>query len=456
VFNTQHVAFDDEYIAERYIPEEGTGRLFYPNTFTGKGDGPPRMFRGKLLSPPKGRHWAMTQENIDALEKQNRFYYTKNGIPYYKSYLDEDPGKPVQNLWTDFRMTKSGAERLGFETQKPEALLERIISASSNPNDLVADFFGGSGTTFAVAERLGRRWIGCDFGKVAIQVTRSRLVQMGAKPFLVENIGNYQREMIYLAGARIGEIQRVVLKLYGATPHPQHRDLGTKQGEDLQQELVFVGYPDRPVTAKKVEDLARLAEKLDGKGYKRLVVLGWDYDYNYSTELENRQRNAKPPIKTQIESRTIPPEIYEYLKQAKDDADIEKLAGKIHFHEKPYLKLKPPQVKAAQDGQVEITIALERYVIYDWPVESDVQREELLKILAKNFAALIDYWAVDWDYDGATFKSAWQAIRGNGRKISVVPTQATQTLPKGKRTVAVRVVDVFGNDASAILTVEGK
>jgi|CZKV01.1.fsa_nt_gi adenine-specific DNA-methyltransferase len=140
VFNTQHVPFDDEYIEERYMPEEGTGRLFYPNTFTGKGEGPPRIFRGKLLTPPKGRHWAMTQENIDTLEKQKRFYYTKNGTPYYKSYLDEDPGKPVQNLWTDCRMTKSGVERLGFETQKPEKLLERIIKTSSNPNDLVADF----------------------------------------------------------------------------------------------------------------------------------------------------------------------------------------------------------------------------------------------------------------------------------------------------------------------------
>jgi hypothetical protein len=80
----------------------------------------------------------------------------------------------------------------------------------------------------------------------------------------------------------------------------------------------------------------------------------------------------------------------------------------------------------------------------------------LLRLVKENFAALIDYWAVDWDYDGATFKSEWQAIRGNGKRISIVPVEATQTLPKRKRTIAVRVVDVFGNDASATLEVEGK
>jgi DNA modification methylase len=379
--------------------------------------------------------------------------HSKNKLRRVDEILAE--GKAVSDVWQIGIISSSSGERVDYPTQKPEALLERIIKTSSNPDDLVADFFGGSGTTAAVAEKLGRRWITCDFGKVAIQVIRARLVELGAKPFLIENIGNYQREMIYLSGGKIGEMQRIVLKLFGATPHPQHRDLGTKPGEDSQQELIFVGYPDRPVTARKIEELARLAEKLDGAGYRRLVILGWDYDYNYSTELDNRLKHAQPPIKTKIESRTIPPEIYDYLKKAKDEADVEKLASKIHFHEKPYLKMKTPKIQAAKDD-VQITVGIERYVLFDFPVEKDEQREELLRLVKENFAALIDYWAVDWDYDGATFKSEWQAIRGNGKRISIVPVEAAQTLPKGKRTIAVRVVDVFGNDASATIEVESK
>jgi adenine-specific DNA-methyltransferase len=395
---------------------------------------------------------------MERMEREGRIEFPKKpgGRLMRRQFLDEWKGKPIQSLWDDIPPVNSQAkERVGFETQKPEALIKRILETASNPNDLVADFFGGSGTTGTVAEKMGRRWISCDFGKVAIQVTRARLVELGAKPFLIENIGNYQREMIYLSGGKIGEMQRIILKLFGATPHPQHRDLGTKPGEDSQQELIFVGYPDRPVTARKIEELARLAERLDGAGYRRLVILGWDYDYNYSTELDNRLKHAQPPIKTKIETRTIPPEIYDYLKKAKDEADIEKLAGKIHFHEKPYLKLSLPKIKPDESG-VQITVGIERYVLFDFPVEKDEQREELLRLVKENFAALIDYWAVDWDYDGATFKSEWQAIRGNGKRISIVPVEAAQTLPKGKRTIAVRVVDVFGNDASATIEVEGK
>ena len=109
-------------------------------------------------------------------------------------------------------------ENLNFKTQKPEALAERILRACSKEGDLVADFFSGSGTFSAVAERLGRRWLGCELGKLGIQLARGRLVEMDAKPFLIENIGNYQREMIYLAGTRIHEMMAIVLKLYGATP----------------------------------------------------------------------------------------------------------------------------------------------------------------------------------------------------------------------------------------------
>jgi adenine-specific DNA-methyltransferase len=110
---------------------------------------------------------------------------------------------------------------------------------------------------------------------VAIQITRNRLVQMDSRPFLIGNIGNYQRQFIYLTGSRIYEIQPIILKLYGSTPRKDHPDLGTRKTDQLD-ELVYIIYPDRPVTAKKVEELEALAETLDGRDYPQLVILGWD------------------------------------------------------------------------------------------------------------------------------------------------------------------------------------
>jgi adenine-specific DNA-methyltransferase len=301
---------------------------------------------------------------------------------------------------------------------------------------------------------MGRRWITSDLGKVGIQVTRGRLVQQDSKPFLIENIGNYQREMIYLTGGRIGEMQRIILKLYGATPHPNYKDLGSRKAEDGVTELVYVGYPDRPTTARKVEELARSAETLDGNGYKRLIVLAWDYDYNYDEAWDSRLAASKKPMKVDVQKRLIPPDVYDYLRKAKDEAEIEKLADKIQFHEKPYLKLAKPKTGKKGGGKREVTIGIERYVLFDLPVP-EKDREKLRELVKENFAVLIDYWAVDWNYDGVTFKSQWQAIRGNGKKAKVVPTSVTESLDADKTyNVAVRVVDVFGNDAAGSVTVE--
>ncbi|OYP57675.1 site-specific DNA-methyltransferase [Prevotella sp. P5-92] len=162
--------------------EEGTGRKFYPGPITAPGSGPSRIFRGKELLPPAGRHWSYSQENIDELERQNRIYYSSTGTPYLKEYEDEyvEQGRRVQSIWDDILPSKTGNELVDYATQKPEALLERIIKASSNEGMLVADFFGGSGVTAAVANRLGRRFIHNDIGINSIQTARDRLVSAGA------------------------------------------------------------------------------------------------------------------------------------------------------------------------------------------------------------------------------------------------------------------------------------
>ena len=530
-----------------------------------------------------------SSNNTFGRKHQNIFFYSKNDTAYFDldsvrveynpetiaraqrgeaRYQNIDPdelnekGKNPGDVWDDiFPVQGNSIQNTGYNTQKPEKLFERIIQASSREDDLIADFFAGSGTTLAVAEKLNRRWIGCELGKVGIQVARARLVEQKSKPFLIENIGNYQREMIYFGGARIYEMQKIILKLYGAEPMANRKDLGVRlpaprrpnylvyaircdndsiyigQTSDLfrrweehrkgrarwtaahkpieiihheefatreeaeererwlktgfgrkwikrelqadrlkkwdheaarragqnidgipapqaGRELVYCGYPDRAVAAHKVEDLAIEATTLDGAGYKRLVILAWDYEYNYDELLQTRIKAAGKDLKTEIISRQIPPDIYEYLKQAKSEEDIERLSDKVKFLEKPYLRLRKAEVK----GNL-VTIGIEKYVLYDFPLGSgkkaDEDREQLLHLVKDNFAVLIDYWAVDWDYDGLTFKSQWQDLRGLGRKTKIVTTEKDHIYEKaGKHTIAVRVVDIFGNDATATIEVK--
>jgi DNA modification methylase len=176
-WNTIYQEYEQGYIDQYYRYKDPDGRRFMSADLTGAGAGPPRYFgeRG-LISPPDGRHWMYDQEGIDRLLAENRIYWTRNGIPRLKAYLDEAKGMPAQDVWTDIEALRSWhKERLGYPTQKPEALLERIIGASSNEGDLVLDPFCGCGTTIAVAERLNRRWIGIDITYLAISLMKTRL-----------------------------------------------------------------------------------------------------------------------------------------------------------------------------------------------------------------------------------------------------------------------------------------
>jgi len=413
-------------------------------------------------------------------EHQNIYWWTKSDewkfnendirIPYHETTAakfesegtgfggkehDFSKGKIPEDWWNDIPIVKRiRTEIVDYDTQKPKKLLSRIILASSDKNDLVADFFAGSGTTLSVAEELGRRWIGCELGKVGIQVMRGRLVEEKSNPFLIENIGNYQREMIYLGGGRIYEMQKIILKLYGAEPMANRKDLGVRKDENGNLELVYCGYPDRSVAAHKVEDLAIEAQTLDGAGYKRLVILAWDYEYNFDELLETRKKASGKDLKVEIVPRQIPSDIYEYLKQVRSEDEIEKLSEKIKFFEKPYLKVKKPEIKGNA-----VVVGIDNYVLYDFPLGSgksaDESRDELIHLVKDNFAILIDYWAIDWDYDGKIFKSQWQDFRGNGRKAKIVATKKEYQYEKsGKHTIAIRVVDIFGNDATAIIDVK--
>ena len=203
---------------------------------TRRGDsGKPIFIEGERIDPPAGRHWAVglqsgetVQQAADRLIQEKRINYQPGKMPRYKLYLDEMLGVPLQSIWTDVLPVQAQSlERLNYATQKPEALLERIIQASSNEGDLVADFFCGSGTTGAVAERLGRKWLMADLGRFAIHTTRKRMIELQRKQhndgkpyraFDVYNLGRYERQwwqQELLQGADT-EHRRIILEFFKA------------------------------------------------------------------------------------------------------------------------------------------------------------------------------------------------------------------------------------------------
>ena len=176
IWNTVYVPYDREYIESVYRYEEESGRRYQTQPLhAAKAGGDTRYeWKGKL--PPPGRYWAFSKENMEKLDAEGRIAYSSTGTPRYKIYLDESPGKPLQDIWDDIAAVHvRPKERLGYPTQKPEALLERIISASSNEGDVVLDPFCGCGTAVAAAHKLGRQWLGIDITHLAVALMKNRL-----------------------------------------------------------------------------------------------------------------------------------------------------------------------------------------------------------------------------------------------------------------------------------------
>lgn len=183
IWNKQHTEYSAEYIDNFYRYQDSDGRRFTTSDLTAAGTrrGSSGMPWRGIDPAARGNHWKFTVEKLEELDKEARIYWPQkeDGMPRYKRYLDEMPGTALQSIWTDINpISAHSTERAGYITQKPETLLERIIKSSSNPDDIILDVFGGSGTTSAVAEKLGRRWITCDFGKHAIYTMQKRILRI--------------------------------------------------------------------------------------------------------------------------------------------------------------------------------------------------------------------------------------------------------------------------------------
>jgi DNA modification methylase len=232
LWNTIHMEYDQAYIESHYRHvEEETARRYRKGDLTAAKPGGDTLYDWKGVRPYKGRYWAFSKENMEAFEREGRLVYTKSGMPEYKRYLDEMPGVSLQDVWSDIAPINSqAAERLGYPTQKPLALLERIISASSNEGDVVLDPFCGCGTAVIAAEKLKRHWLGIDITHLAITLIKNRLLDSFGEEALPVVVGEpvSAPDAEALAAQDPWQFQWWALGLVGARPveHKKGADRG--------------------------------------------------------------------------------------------------------------------------------------------------------------------------------------------------------------------------------------
>ena len=175
-WNTVYTPYDSDYVERIYRYMDTEGRRYQTQPLHARKPGGDTLYEWNGKYPPPGRYWAFSKENMQRLEDEGRIVYSRNGVPRYKIYLDESSGRPLQDIWDDITpVHQSPTERLGYATQKPLALLERIVQASSNEGDVVLDPFCGCGTAIAAAHKLNRQWIGIDITHLAVALMKNRL-----------------------------------------------------------------------------------------------------------------------------------------------------------------------------------------------------------------------------------------------------------------------------------------
>ena len=402
---------------------------------------PERKVFGKIFHPPAGKHFKFSQDKMDVMADAGKIRLNeKSGRPEY--WVEPTDEVVIDSDWTDI---PGYAFSTGYPTENAEPLLNRAIRACSSEGSLVLDCFCGSGTTAAVAEKLNRRWIACDLGRFAIHTTRKRLLGIpGVKPFVVQNLGKYERQQWQVAEfptngkdrlaeqkEREANYRKFILELYHATPVSGHVWLhGLKAGR-----MVHVGAVDAPVTRADVNAIAAEVWKAAGKGANSpekpaVDVLGWEF----ALELNETAKEIAAQARVDAAFKKIPREVLE--KKAVEQGDV-------HFFELGALKVESKIKKR------EVTLSLSDFVI---PLD-DVPAE--VRGAIKHWSQMVDYWAVDWDYKDDTFHNQWQSYRT--RKNPKLELTVKREYPEpGEYNVVVKVIDILGNDTTKTLTVEIK
>lgn len=512
IYNPVYKPYEESYLESHYNQTDENGRVFRWDNATAAGEGPARLFFGELLSPPPGTHWRWTQENIDKLIKEGRIALTSKGKPQYKRFLDEMPGRVVQSIWSDIPPVNSQAvESLGYPTQKPEPLIERILQTSSNRGDLVADFFCGSGTTAAVAEKLGRRWIASDLGKFAIHTTRKRMIGVQRelktkgkdyRAFEILNLGKYERQHYIGVNPNLRQAEQqkqlaekeaqfvdLILRAYRAERTTGFQSFHGKKGG----RLVSVGPVNLPVTRLYVEEIILECRQ---KHITKVDILGFEYEMGLFPNLLDEARSKG----IDIAPKYIPAEVF-------DKRAVEK--NQVVFHDVAAIEVKPHVKK--NTVAVELTdfsvfysqdsIAAAESSLKEKSSKIVVEKGQIVKVikdkngivtraqLTKHWTDWIDYWSVDFDFESKreiirvtvmaaeqasitgmeppqmqleeyeevwtgdyVFENEWQSFRTKkDRKLELM--SVFHECASGRRKIAVKVVDIFGNDTMTIVDV---
>ena len=352
-----------------------------------------------------------------------------------RDYLRE--GYPPEDWWIIDIVNQAAIERVDYATQKPEAILEKIIKASSNEGDIILDCFCGSGTTSATAEKLNRRWIACDLGRFAIHTTRKRLLGIeNVKPFIVQNLGKYERQQWMLSEFdnpedRIHQekaYKHFIIELYHAKPLIGYSWIhGSKAGR-----MVHIGSVDAPVAVEDIKSTIKEFWQLIGKEKSAqtngIDFLGWDFAFNIN---ETAQQFAAEN-KVDVTFKKIPREVLE--KKAVEQGDIK-------FYELASLSIN------TKVENKKLSVILDNFIIPPDDVPQEIQGK------ITHWSQWIDYWAVDWNYRDDTFHNEWQSYRTKQNpKIDLTVGHIYDKT--GKYTVLVKVIDILGNDTTKVLHID--
>ncbi|MDO8591668.1 MAG: site-specific DNA-methyltransferase [bacterium] len=498
-FSNQYNELDEKYIKSHY-KKDGQGKLYRTVSLLQKGQGPARNFGDKVLSPPSGRHWIWSQERINQAIADGLIRFTSSGNPEKIQYLDQIEGDIVDDLWIDiFPINSQAKESEGYPTQKPEALLERIINASSKEGDIIADFFMGSGTTMAVAEKLGRKWIGSDLGKFSIHTARKRMVNVQRRmkadrkdyrAFEILNLGKYQRQHYVGANQKLKE-QKFIDLILEAYRGEKLQGFETFVGQKVGR-MIAIGPINMQLGRDYVETIVK--EALE-KSISRVDILAFEYEMGLTPHVQEEAKQKGVDLALKI----IPPEVF-------DKRAVEK--NQVKFYDVAYIEVKPHHNKNSmaielidfsvfynqdtdeadlKSGQTKIVVRDGQVVKLSKDKNSDIVSAE---VLTREWTDWIDYWSVDFNYEsrkelipvfkagvrqtleGDTsvedikkenieekwtgnyiFENEWQDFRTKKKRELDLKTPFHEYAQSGRYKIAVKVVDIFGNDTMKVIEV---
>ena len=417
-----------------YVWDADKGKYFRLGDLRGPGDrGPRYTYKGV------DRYWKWSREKLEEADREGRLYFTKNGIPFYRLYI-ENESMPVQDLWMDIPQVKSGDEKADYPTQKPEALLERIIRASSNAGDIVLDCFIGSGTTAAVAQKLGRRWIGADINKGAIQTTEKRLAAI-----IREQIAAGAGEQLTLADGeaaappkpaqlafsvhRVNDYDLQIQHNEAVELAVQHLGVARTRADTffqgtLGRELVYIVPFDHPATpldlqAVEAELRARPGEDRD------VVVVALGRELSTQGWLDTWNRHQPVNRLRLVDLRTDPRH------------------GRFFEH-------RPAEARVSFEragDRVSVTID---DVLSPSILERLAGQEGILQPRVDGWRAMVDTVAIDPSYDGSVFEVGMLDVPARKRDL-VEGTYEVAVDAASSEPVAVRITDMLGEE---ILVVE--